>query len=200
MYTVTLIAAILTILSASAWIFTKREELRSKLKIYTHNILSDDSHCPSFKIDKKRFSWSDIEMGVGLVLNRAQKCKPTAIFGINRGGAIIGGIAAKHLDSPRVNLLDVRPKENKVVEQIRDVEVDPEHIIIFDDSIRRGTHMKKASKHIKENYECEELTRITLLNVTQSNPAPDQESMQIAYSPFSTSRGDAVLPWDRWDG
>lgn len=202
MFYLKIVAAIVTISGSGIWIFANRKDIKAKAKIYAYTVLGlgDDDHCPNFRINKKRFSWNYAKIGIGLIFGYVKKCDPTVIFGINRGGAIIGGLVAKHLDFPRVNLLDVRPEKGEVIEQRKDIEIDTSHILLLDDSIRRGVHMEEASNYLRREYDYDEITRITLLNVTQANPAPGKDHIQqIAYSPFSTSRGDALLPWDEWD-
>src|SRR5438309_1628288 len=44
------------------------------------------------------FSYSDVQLGMSELVDNVSRFRPDIIIGVNRGGAIVGGILGKHLN------------------------------------------------------------------------------------------------------
>ena len=162
---------------------------------------------PKHNVSKERLSFVDVERGIDLLVEDAERFNPDYIFGINRGGAIIGGIIAKKLKKPVIYLLEVNFDKNKELRIIEhqsgnEIQVQGQNrikILLVDDSFRSGEHMSVASEHLKEKYKNVELRRIVLLEIKFSLVGPETKTrnlVPIERSAFFSHDGRTKNPWD----
>jgi hypoxanthine phosphoribosyltransferase len=139
----------------------------------------------------KSLSYTDIELGLSILVKYAKQFDPQFIFGINRGGAIVGGLLAKQLDGwknllPNIILLHVdngpppsvieqrhdaaAPLKFHRVPQVDDLSVDDlsnvrtrARALLVDDIGKTGSHMTLAYEYLREHHPCIEVRRLVML-------------------------------------
>lgn len=142
---------------------------------------------------KRPFRFYDVQLGMAELVANASRFQPQAIIGINRGGAIVGGILGKHLDL-YVHVIEVRNSE-----PVSDCWGLPEfvrnkRVLLVDDRYSTGVHLSKAYDYLKP-YASEIRTAVFAYvrftdAATHSFRGPDF----YAYSVLSAA---ISLPWER---
>jgi hypoxanthine phosphoribosyltransferase len=136
-------------------------------------------------------------------LKDARTFRPSTIFGINRGGAIVGGIIAKGLPLPGLTLLMVNadlPQGLRVVEHRSSTEPLHGRALLVDDAKYKGEHMREATDYLLGTYPGLTLRRSILLEVHASrHRGPEQLTFQnvpVEKAAFYSRDVDVFLPWD----
>lgn len=96
------------------------------------------------------FRYYDLELGMPHLIDRVNRFQPELIIGIARGGAIVGGILAKHLDK-YVYVIDVRDDEpirgaTDLAQRARG-----KRVLLVDDRYDSGKTMKEAYDYLKSH-------------------------------------------------
>ncbi|MFC2146793.1 phosphoribosyltransferase family protein, partial [Acidobacteriota bacterium] len=98
-------------------------------------------------IAKTNFTYNDVLAGVEKLMEPARIFEPVAIVGINRGGAIFGGILGKELGLiPRIITID---EKNQDVWFNDADELRGRKVLLVDDRFTDGKHMDLAYDHLK---------------------------------------------------
>lgn len=147
-------------------------------------------------------TYADIPRGIEILSEYAKKFKPDFIFGINRGGAIVGGLLAKKLNKSYITLLSVVKGHGKthVTEQRHDAAA-PLYgkILLVDDMGKTGDHMNLAYQHLCDNYPSVKISRVVMLRMEThaQGPEPEHERRpQFEKYAFLTHNSRVLLPWD----
>jgi hypoxanthine phosphoribosyltransferase len=166
-------------------------------------------------------SYAEIEQGLSILVKYAKHFNPNFIFGINRGGAIVGGLLAKQLVDqdeqtnlrPNIILLDVNNESDPpVIEQRHDAAAPlkyyrrplepssvkrPAKALLVDDMGKTGSSMTLAYKYLKEHHPCLEVKRVVMLRAEMHAQGPYAQSPEYEMFPFWTDKASVLLPWDR---
>lgn len=170
----------------------------------------------------KSLSYADIDLGLSILVKYAKQFDPQFIFGINRGGAIVGGLLAKQLDGwknllPNIILLHVdNGPPPSVIEQRHDAAAplkfhrapqveDLSNVrtraraLLVDDIGKTGSHMTLAYEYLREHHPCIEVRRLVMLRApthAQGIEPPDKRNPKYDIFPFQTDKTAVLLPWD----
>jgi len=160
---------------------------------------------PKQDVTKERLSFEDVRLGIEILVEDALRFNPDYIFGINRGGAIIGGMVAKKLKKPLVYLLEVnfdKDQEKRVIEHRVGEDIPTQNrikILLTDDTFRAGDHMSMASDYLKIKYPNAEIRRAVLLEIKFSPVGPEittRNRVPIERSAFFTYDARVRNVWD----
>lgn len=160
---------------------------------------------PKQSVTKGRLSFEDVKLGIDILVEDAVRFNPDWIFGINRGGAIVGGMIAKKLKKPFVYLLETnldKDKERRVIEHRVGDDIPTQSrtkILLTDDAFRSGEHMSWASEYLKSRYPNAELRRVVLLEIKFTQVGPEvttRNLVPIECSAFFTYDGRVKNAWD----
>jgi hypothetical protein len=144
-----------------------------------------------------RLTWAQLDFEK--LVQFANEFQPDAIVGINRGGAIAGGIVAKRLHKP-VYLLAVEKSGGgiTVTEQWRaKIALQSARVLLVDDACRTGGHLQAAIDHLKCAYPQAHVRTAVLLQLkvfSPGGPAPSHSPADFAL--FPTELSNLRLPWD----
>lgn len=185
-------------------------------------------HDPKLPVDKLRLTWQEVDRGIGILVECAKKFRPKYIFGIDRGGNIVGGMIAKQLGQHFVHTLDVdidRPKDRQVIpytckieggdgilplgEGLVCVESDPKtldiqsgqaRIMLVDDGYYSGTHMIAASEYLRRVHGNIVLHHAVLFELKHVDGREHGKSI-IDCSAYYSYKYRVRFPWDppSWD-
>lgn len=164
------------------------------------HIIRVDLQDPRKPVTKERLSWGDVSKGItNILLPYAKSFKPDVIFGINRGGAIVGGIIAKKLNIPQVFILDINfDRPTILIEQRQDRALLGSRILLVDDALRTGAHMRAAGEYLRNQYKNIELRRMVILCLMIEEIGPERVPRipSVECYAFFTHDGRVKLPWD----
>ncbi len=158
-------------------------------------------HHPSQLVGTEGLGYEDIKNGVLILAEYAKTYNPDFIYGINRGGAILGGLLAKQLNKPCVYILTVnydRAPGKRIIEHRGDKKEIFGKILLVDDAIRKGDHMREAAVYLKSRYGNVEIRSAVLLKMDVPHFGPEESTFHeiIDLSVFRTNQSSALLPWD----
>lgn len=151
---------------------------------------------PNKEVTKERLSWRDVSVGFEKkLIPTAKELKPDAIFGINRGGAIVGGVIAKKIDLDHIHIVNVDNRYREVIGHNK-IQLEPRSkILLIDDAIRTGSHMKTASEYLVDKYGKDiEIRKMVVLR--QELTETSKPLCSPEYYAFSTKMW-VILPWDK---
>lgn len=176
-------------------------------KRYRHRvlILITPLQDPKKPVSEERLSIEDTYQGINNLIEDARRFNPDYIFGINRGGAIVGGILAKKLQKPQVYILYVNldhDSSKHIIEHRGDTDTtiikNGEKILLVDDALRNDEHMRIASEYLKKTYPNIELRRMVVLQIKMDMVGPEKcwLPLSIEHSAYYTFLTTVKLPWD----
>jgi hypoxanthine phosphoribosyltransferase len=181
---------------------------------------------PEPLIKNETLSYADIEHGLSILVDYTREYGPNFIFGINRGGAIVGGMLLKQLDDgdktknlvPNIILLHVnKDTQPHVIEQRHDAAAPLKYphpltmedlsntstrakALLVDDIGKTGSHMTLAYEHLKQHHPSLEVKRMVMLRTDIHARGPyshDKLNPHYDIFPFFTHNNAVLLPWDR---
>lgn len=134
------------------------------------------------------FTYRDVKAGVIKLVEYARNINPDEIVGINRGGAIVGGLIGKHLGIvPRI--IEVDPENERL--WFSDIEeLHGKTVLLVDDRLSDGDHMIAAYCYLKANVG--DIRRVVFAWIKKRQrvgQGPDEQ----AYIADSEHR---LLPWE----
>ena len=156
-------------------------------------------------VDKKILSYVDVEYAINELIRdiKSRNFLPDIIMGIDRGGAIVGGMIAKSLkrplttisSSPDWTISDTMSSLDDGVKHLgkQRTEVDNnKKILLIDDTCRTGDTLNSAYKMVKEkcNFELKHATILNEVRMRQKPIIPD-------FFVYETIRADILMPWDK---
>jgi ethanolamine utilization protein EutA (predicted chaperonin) len=97
---------------------------------------------PSQPVRKNALCYKDVPNAIALVDEKIRVKHPDVILGIDRGGAIVGGLLAKRLRIP-IRLLYRIKSDEGFYSDFGTSELDGKIVVLVDDASRRGALLKK---------------------------------------------------------
>jgi hypoxanthine phosphoribosyltransferase len=158
----------------------------------------DEPLDPSQPINKDALEYKDIRNAITLLVDKLRPKNPDVILGIDRGGAIVGGILAKHFGVP-IHLLHRSDSKEGFCSYFDSSEVDGKVVALVDDASRTGRSIEKAKNYVKNQFSPQNLmVAVVLLTKTEYLRHKDITAAKLVdcYAYF-TSRSDIKLPWDK---
>lgn len=153
-------------------------------------------------ITSGNLSFVDVQEGLKKLEEEARDFGPDAIYAINRGGAIIGGMLAKRLNLFPLGLISVNfdlPAAERLI-----VHCDPVSgkgkILLIDDAKRKGEHMRAAHDYLLDEKPGSDIRRAVMLElISKQHNGPEHKAFHhhgADFVAFPTSNPAVGLPWD----
>jgi hypoxanthine phosphoribosyltransferase/uncharacterized membrane protein YeaQ/YmgE (transglycosylase-associated protein family) len=159
------------------------------------------------RTNPSRLTWNEISSDLRKLVGFAHEFHPDLIVGVNRGGAIVGGIVAKQLqlDCSVIYLLRVTPLHahhghgyNVTEYWSSNVDMHNKRVLLVDDAKRTGGHMKYARDYLLAKCPDVVIGTTVLLELSVHDPGghvPAGWSVNMAAR--STDNARLLLPWDK---
>lgn len=152
---------------------------------------------------KRILSYVDVEYSIDELIKEIIGFSPDIIIGIDRGGAIVGGMLAKYLERPLTTMSssDKWTISKSILSSLDDGIKDSEEgakkiskILLVDDACRTGATLKKAYNTLKAipGYE---LKTATILN-EERELGPSKVCKPNFYV-YKTEQANVRMPWDK---
>jgi hypoxanthine phosphoribosyltransferase len=154
----------------------------------------DYSALPQQVVTAQRVSFTDVGSGFDALRGVVVELDPDLILGVNRGGAAVGGMLAKSVGLLAYVLeVDFTPASaNDVIEhRIGPPPTVVHTVVLVDDIVRTGSHMRLAARHVHDRYPDAVVHRFALVEVDVSPP-----ERAIDWAPLKATRQDARTPWE----
>lgn len=155
-------------------------------------------HKDKRELVKENLKCIDVEYAIDELIGdiKSRGFKPDIIIGIDRGGAIVGGMLAKYLGLPLTTISSspdwtISSSEKSLDEGIKDLTKNIEKkILLVDDACRQGDTLKNAHD-VLNKCKFRELKTATILNEVRRRKkiVPDFFVYEI--------KGDILMPWDK---
>lgn len=153
---------------------------------------------PLKPVKKDALEYKDIPNAIALLTNKICSKHPDIILGIERGGAIVGGILAKQFRIP-IRLLYRKESEEYFYSDFDKSDIDGKVVILVDDVSRTGRSFENAINYVKKCFNPKCLIVVALL-ITKTEYHIHKEidpSSLVDHYAYFTSRTDIKLPWDK---
>ena len=152
-------------------------------------------------VDKEILSYVDVAYAIDELIGdiKSKGFEPDIIIGIDRGGAIVGGMLAKYRGNPLTTISSspdwtISSSEKSLDDGIKDSTKNiKKNILLVDDACRRGRTMKKAHVVLVDKCKFRELKTATILNVEEM---PHKEFIPDFFV-YKTNRAGTMMPWDK---
>ncbi|MFC1916758.1 phosphoribosyltransferase [Chloroflexota bacterium] len=103
---------------------------------------------------KRNFSWGQVHEGLEILVQLLGGYKPDYIVGVSSGGAIIGGLLSKLLNTPIVQLTrsnprdeETKPKQSNIV-GFTDINLAEKKLLLVDDVVRSGDALNNVITYV----------------------------------------------------
>jgi hypoxanthine phosphoribosyltransferase len=159
--------------------------------------VADEPWFDEHRVGDTRLTWDHVELAVQRVLEKLAEWTPDMIIGINRGGAIFGGMLAKLIPLRYIGVIAyvVSPTAAAFRQvQAPDLSAVPEggQILIVDEAHRSGHHMHHAVCDVRRLRPDVEVKTAVIAKADarpeDGIPDPDQCAFRVS--------GNACMPWD----
>lgn len=144
--------------------------------------------------------WGHVIPGMRDLVRDAHDFRPTAVFGINRGGALVGGYIAKKLDRElHLVRVDVEAGAGDQVKSLENVDtLDTHKIYLVDDSYRSGRHMTAAYHYLQNQHPDAEIRTAVLLRIESSSIGIERgrPSVKVHHEAFVSHNATIKIEWD----
>ena len=161
---------------------------------------------------KENLNFIDIKYAIGELIEdmRRRGFYPDVIVGIDRGGAIVGGMLAKRLNrplttisssprwtisSPILSLDDGLLDQEKRDEKYKNIK----KILLVDDMVRTGETMERAYDTFKTDEKLKLMDRKTAIILKEEvGLGPSSEGkVPLDFFVYETKQKDIRMPWDK---
>ena len=153
---------------------------------------------PLQPIKKDALEYKDVPNAITLLTEKISSKHPDVMLGVERGGAIVGGILAKHFHVP-IRLLCRTESEEWFRSDFDSSELDGKVVVLVDDVSRTGRSLEKAISYAKNHFNPKCLIVVALL-ITKTEYHIHKEidpSVLVDYFAYFTTRTDVKLPWEK---
>lgn len=99
---------------------------------------------------RRPFKYREVHRGLGYLSERSRIFNPDLLVGINRGGAILGGMIGKRLGMMARSLEVTHRPEDPVSLPVDDSFLAGKKVLLLDDRIRTGTNVTRARDYLLE--------------------------------------------------
>ena len=133
---------------------------------------------------------------IDCLVTRARQFGPEVIYGIDRGGPIVGNMIAKRLPLDRVYQLKIIDEggERQAIQLSAPSEA-PTKILLVDDASYTGKNMETARKHLANRYPSAEILSCAIVTQRTANPGRRPKDNVDCFA-YYTLDGSCLLPWD----
>jgi hypoxanthine phosphoribosyltransferase len=148
-----------------------------------------------------QYTWRDVGNGIRKLTQRAREIRPDYVFGIDRGGAIVGGMIVKKLGLKGLLVSILEFSKSASVEPVEHgadhANLASKHILLVDEATHTRANMDKAYAYFARKYTGSTVYPLVLVDSLEKPVGHEKvEHVKIDYSPFKTKRLDARLPWN----
>lgn len=190
--------AVLSTAAAAITIGVSAVAARHWLGDYIHFVPRQDPSRPV----KRTLSVLDVEAGIDVLVAYANEFDPDYVYGINRGGGIVGSWIAKKIGLPFIHLCAVNcdySLAHRVMEDGPESIPLGSKILLVDDAKRKGEHMREALVYLRRKFPHAEIRRVVMLEMHIPNPGPESDRYKqppAECAAFKTFDARVLLPWD----
>jgi hypoxanthine phosphoribosyltransferase len=154
---------------------------------------------------KRILSYVDVEYSIDELIKDIRGFSPDIIIGIDRGGAIVGGMLAKYLERPLTTMsssiawtisdpLSSLDDGVKHLGKQRTEKYNNKKILLVDDVCRGGGTLKRAYKVLDEKCNFELQTAVILNEKREVGPS---KVFMPNFFVYETERLNVRMPWDK---
>jgi len=161
---------------------------------------------PFGKTVSSNFTYQDVRAGVNKLVEYSFHFGPEVIIGINRGGAIVGGLIGKHLGIvPQIIEVDPKPSSGKTSSEKTSSgkmwfcnidELCGRKVLLVDDRLADGNHMMAAYNYLQPIVG--DIRRVVFTWIR------DNRRQQIGNGPdeyaYEANSKQRLLPWEPKEG
>ena len=149
---------------------------------------------PAKPVMRDAMEYKDVQLAITRLVDLLHPRRPDVVLGVDRGGAIIGGILAKQLGIPFRHLYllgdgggfapgyDVSELKNKVV-------------VLVDDCSRTGRTLDQAVACVRSHQGLKELITVVALFTPPARRGRESRTIPDYYA-YHTDRANIKMPWD----
>lgn len=149
---------------------------------------------------KENLTCIDVEYAIDELIGdiKSRGFEPDIIIGIDRGGAIVGGMLAKYLGLPLTTISSsdywtisdsISSLDDGIKDSTKNIE---KKILLVDDACRSGDTLKKAHD-VLEKCKFKDLKKATILNEERMRRKPITPDFFV----YKTDRSTVNMPWDK---
>jgi hypoxanthine phosphoribosyltransferase len=154
---------------------------------------------PQKPVERAQLSYIDVQKGVNVLAERIGSAPPDVILGIDRGGAIVGGILAKRLRVP-ICLIPRCGKDLKSFDfSALKKELKGQVVLVVDDACRTGTTLEHVVPKTRQKLPRKTIKAAVLLT-TRFTPGPGRKPETglslVDYYAYFSYKVNVKLPWD----
>lgn len=151
---------------------------------------------PETPVDISPLEFKDVAYAVEKLAETIQAKSADLLLGIDRGGAIVGGMLAKRLGIP-LRLLHRSADGKGYVESDCLKGYEGKRIVLVDDASRSGRALERAVEYVRAVVKPSFLTTcVILLTKTKYRHEETGPSKLVDCYVYHTSRTDIWFPWD----
>jgi len=145
--------------------------------------------------DEPTLTWAEVANGIVDLVGQLADWHPDRIIGINRGGAIVGGMLAKALQIRYIAVISIVEENGHFrIEEAPTIDERPARIVIVDEARRSGRHLAYAETYVRAEFTKSEVRLMTLVDTAYVSM--DSQRPTLSYSAYSTRLSSVLLPWD----
>ena len=149
---------------------------------------------PEKPVTTDEMEYKDVQLAITRLVDLLRPRRPDIVLGVDRGGAITGGILAKQLGIPIRHLYrladgegfssgyDVSELKNKVV-------------VLVDDCSRTGRTLSQAVTYVRSHPGLKEFITVVALFTPPARRGRESRTIPDYYA-YHTNRVDIKMPWD----
>ncbi|MBS0198550.1 MAG: hypothetical protein JSR77_17505 [Planctomycetes bacterium] len=150
---------------------------------------------------RRRLPWWNTSEAMRELIDKVKSMKPrpTVILGINRGGAIVGGVLSKALNLEPPILLRVRKEEGDHVTEMRADSAPIRGVaLLCDDTMYSGGNLKAALAYLFKKYPKLQVQTAILLTVNAERGSPEFNAIPPAvdFSGWETDTMNLAPSWE----
>ena len=154
---------------------------------------------PSNLVTKNKLSYEDMEYAINSLSEYAASVNPQIIIGVNTGGSAIASIVANKINLKGKCFMLIARFNNSgsafYQQNWPDPQPAPSRILVVNDALRSGQHMKLAVDYLMKRYEKVEIHTCAVLKVDAYVPS-DHQPVTLDKFVYLTKMGNVALPWD----
>jgi hypothetical protein len=136
----------------------------------------------------RSFTYYDVQAGIGYLVDYARGFNPDIIVGINRGGAIVGGILGKHIGK-MVHIVEIKRDGDNIDFEKSQEYLSNKKVLVVDDRLSTGHNMSKAYSFVQQYAKDTRCVVFTWVDSPTVQHAPDAFGYKVK------SR-EIPLPWE----
>lgn len=145
--------------------------------------------------NQTRLTWDEVSAGIEFIAAAARDWLPDRVIGINRGGAIVGGMLAKVLGIRHIGIIELVVQGSALRAVDRPSSDDRfKRVLVVDEANRSGRHLDCAKQELADIYPAAEIRAAALVDVAYVDH--DEGLRPLDMVPYVTTIGTVRFPWD----